>query len=33
MVVLLGLVSLVIATFTFRAFEHLSRAKATLSLT
>ena len=33
MTVLLGLVAVVIATFTFRWFEHLARARATLSLT
>jgi ABC-2 type transport system permease protein len=33
MVVLLGAVSLVIATATFRLFEHFARARATLSLT
>jgi ABC-2 type transport system permease protein len=33
MVVLLGAISVAIATFTFRAFEHLARARATLSLT
>jgi ABC-2 type transport system permease protein len=33
MVALLGIVSVVVAAFTFRAFEHLARARATLSLT
>jgi len=33
MVVLLGVVSLAIATLTFRLFEHFARARATLSLT
>jgi ABC-2 type transport system permease protein len=33
MVTLLGFVSVGIATFTFRLFEHLARARATLSLT
>ena len=33
MTVLLGLVAVVIATFTFRWFEHLARDRATLSLT
>jgi ABC-2 type transport system permease protein len=33
MVSLLGVVSLLIATFTFRWFEHVARARATLSLT
>jgi ABC-type polysaccharide/polyol phosphate export permease len=33
MVVLLGVASLVLSMLTFRAFEHLARARATLSLT
>jgi hypothetical protein len=33
MVTALGLVSVVVATYSFRAFEHLARARATLSLT
>jgi ABC-2 type transport system permease protein len=33
MVLALGIVSVVIATATFRLFEHLARARATLSLT
>lgn len=33
MVAVLGIVSIVIATFTFRIFETLSRSRATLSLT
>lgn len=33
MVLLLGAASLAISTLTFRAFEHLARARATLSLT
>jgi ABC-2 type transport system permease protein len=33
MVVLLGLLSLAISTFTFRWFEHAARVRATLSLT
>ena len=33
MVVLLGVASAVVAAFTFRVFEHLARARATLSLT
>jgi ABC-2 type transport system permease protein len=33
MVALLGVISVVVAVFTFRVFEHLARARATLSLT
>ena len=33
MVLLLGALSLVLSTLTFRAFEHLARDRATLSLT
>jgi ABC-2 type transport system permease protein len=33
MIALLGVVSVVVAAFTFRIFEHLARARATLSLT
>jgi ABC-2 type transport system permease protein len=33
MVVLLGVVSVVVSFFAFRMFEHLARARATLSLT
>jgi hypothetical protein len=33
MVAALGVASILIATFTFRIFETLSRARATLSLT
>jgi predicted PurR-regulated permease PerM len=33
MVLALGLASVAIATVTFRLFEHLARARATLSLT
>ena len=33
MTVMLGLASVLIATFTFRWFEHMARERATLSLT
>lgn len=33
MLAILGLISIAIATYTFRLFEHLARARATLSLT
>jgi ABC-2 type transport system permease protein len=33
MVVVLGVASILVAAFTFRVFEHLSRERATLSLT
>jgi hypothetical protein len=33
MLLVLGLVSIAISTYTFRLFEHLARARATLSLT
>jgi hypothetical protein len=33
MVAFLGIVSIVVSFFAFRVFEHLARARATLSLT
>jgi hypothetical protein len=33
MLLVLGVVSVVISAYTFRLFEHLARARATLSLT
>jgi ABC-2 type transport system permease protein len=33
MLLVLGIVSIAISTYTFRFFEHLARARATLSLT
>ena len=33
MLLVLGVISIAISTYTFRLFEHLARARATLSLT